>query len=540
MAGENEMAAPFQTARENPWTAGGPTGIALGAVESSPSARNLTVRALLRNAFSFPVFLGALLVAGGFVVARSSLADPDTWWHIQVGDTILRTGAWPTTDPYSFTVSGTPWMAYEWLGEVAMAAAARLGGLRAPTVLLVALVGTFLLLLYYYAALRSGKSKAAFVACALVLPVAAAFFTLRPQLLGYNFLLITLICLEHYRRGRSWVLWLLPPLFLVWVNTHGTFVFGLGTLGLAWLGGQFEFRKGGLVAERWTRGQSLRLAAVMLLCVLVLPLTPYGTRLAAYPLEMSLSQPVNIANIQEWQPLEFNLFLGKFFLGMLLLFFLCYAIQQPRFRVDDVALLLFGVYAACLHLRFALIFLLFFTPLLAVLLARWVPDYQAAKDRFALNAAVVALIAAGLVFFFPTNTELRDSVAKRYPQGAVEYLRAHPVRGPVLNEYGWGGYMIWKLSPEHKVFIDGRADIYEHAGVLSDYLSIVRLEPEALSLLRKYRIEACLIQRKAALATLLAALPDWETAYSDETAVLFVPKRRHSESGGVSFRAPTE
>src|SRR5712692_6297802 len=197
-------------------------------IAASEAARFVARGNILRRVFAFPVFLGALLVAGGFLGARTSLADPDTWWHIKVGDAILRNGAWPTTDPYSFTVSGTPWMAYEWLGEVAMAAAARLGGLRAPTVLLVALVGILLLLLYYYAALRSGKSKAAFVACALVLPVAAAFFTLRPQLLGYIFLLITLICLEHYRRGRQWVLWVLPPLFLVWVNTHGTFVFGLG------------------------------------------------------------------------------------------------------------------------------------------------------------------------------------------------------------------------------------------------------------------------------------------------------------------------
>src|SRR5713101_5106025 len=327
-------------------------------VAASGAASEFARAHVLRRIFSFPVYLGALLVAGGFVGARSNLADPDTWWHLKVGEQILRTHAWPTADSYSFAVFGTPWMAYEWLGEVIMASAARLGGLRAPT----------------------------------VLPVASPFFTLRPQLLGYIFLLVALICLEHFRRGRLWTLWVLPPLFLVWVNTHGTFVFGLMVLGLAWACGQVGFSKGGLVAERWAPAQSRRLVVIILLCVLVLPLTPYGTRLAAYPLEMSLSQPINIANIQEWQPLGFNLFLGKMFLGLLLLFFLVYALQQPRFRVDDVALLLFGVFAACVHLRFTLMFLLFFTPLLAVLLARWMPAYQPAKDRFGLNAVLLALI----------------------------------------------------------------------------------------------------------------------------------------------------
>src|SRR5712692_377323 len=151
MAGENEMAAPFETGRESSWTAGGPSRIALETLDSSPPARSLTLRALLRKAFSFPVLLGGLLVAGTFVGARANLADPDTWWHITVGKQILSEWRWPTTDPYSFTVSGTHWMAYEWLGEVVMALAARSSGLRGPTALLVALSGGLLLLLYYYA-----------------------------------------------------------------------------------------------------------------------------------------------------------------------------------------------------------------------------------------------------------------------------------------------------------------------------------------------------------------------------------------------------
>jgi len=122
-----------------------------------------------------------------------------------------------------------------------------------------------------------------------------------------------------------------------------------------------------------------------------------------------------------------------------------------------------------------------------------------------------------------------------YPRQAVEYLREHPVAGPMFNEYGWGGYLIWKLGPEHKVFIDGRADIYEYAGVLSDYLRISQLDPDTLFLLRKYEVEGCLLERKAPLATLLAALPDWERVYSDKVSTLFVHKRRdHAAQLGVS------
>ncbi len=506
------------------------------ALATSQPSRLLAGRAILRRAFSFPVFLGALLVGGTFVGARANLADPDTWWHITVGKQILSEWRWPTTDPYSFTVSGTHWMAYEWLGEVVMALAARSSGLRGPTALLVALSGTLLLLLYYYAYLRCGNAKAAFVACTLVLPVAAAFFTLRPQLFGYVFLLITLICLEHFRRGSGKILWILPVVFLLWVNTHGSFAFGLFVLGVSWMSGLVELRRGGLVAERWSAEQRRQLAWVMLLCVLVLPLTPYGSRMAAYPLEMSLSQPINIANIQEWQPLGFELYLGKLFLGLLLVFFLAQVISPLTYRLADVALLLFAVYAACTHLRFVLLFVLIFTPLLAVLLSRWVPGYRAARDRFVLNGTLLVLIGGGLVAFFPSNHELQRIAGQRYPRDAVAYLRTHPVAGPMLNEYGWGGYLIWALGPTHKVFIDGRADIYEYGGVLEDYLHIVRLDPNALPLLRKYGIEACLIARKAPLATLLASQPDWERVYADEVAAVYVHKQRHLAGAPVSPR----
>jgi hypothetical protein len=239
--------------------------------------------------------------------SRSGVLDPDTWWHTRVGEQILRTHQWPQTDVFSFTMHGAPWIAYEWLGEVAIALSARFRGLQGETLLLMFFSSALVLLLNAYAYLRSGHSKAAFVACALLLAAIAPFFTLRPQLLGYIFLLLTMIALERYRQGSRKEVWFLPLLFVFWVNLHGTFVIGLATLGLCWLSGLFRIERHGLVAEPWTAAQRRELLLVLLLCVAALPLTPYGTRLAAYPAELGMSQPLNTANIQEWQPLGFDL-----------------------------------------------------------------------------------------------------------------------------------------------------------------------------------------------------------------------------------------
>ena len=165
--------------------------------------------------------LGAFLVGRVFVQARAFVIDPDVWWHIRVGQNILSTHHWPTHDPFSFTVAGTPWLAYEWLGDVVIGSAERFAGVRGLDALLIILASAVMLALYYYATLRSGNSKAGFVSAGLLCSLAFASFNLRPQMFGYLFLVLTLILLEHFRRGKSWALWFLPPLFLIWINTHG-------------------------------------------------------------------------------------------------------------------------------------------------------------------------------------------------------------------------------------------------------------------------------------------------------------------------------
>jgi len=506
------------------------------------SARVLLARSgtadAFRRMFSFPVLLAGFLVLCVFAWARVLSHDPDMWWHIAVGRQILDHRALPEFDPYSWTATGAHWIAYEWLGEVLIAAGTRGGDLVAQKLLLLAIACALFLLLFYYAYLRSKNYKAAFVACLTLSPLAVFFFTLRPQLFGYLFLLITLICLERYRQSDSKAIWALPLLFLIWINTHGSFAFGLFVVGLYWICGLAQFEKGSLLAERWTPTQRLRLLSILLLCVAATTVTPYGTQLAAYPLEMALAQPTNVANIIEWQPTGPGLWFGKVFVGLLLLFFLGQVVRPQRFRLHELGLLLFAVFSASVHRRFLIVFLIVFAPLLATMLTRWVEEYSPAKDKPLCNAALIATIAGMIIWAFPSQQLLENVVVQDYPVQAAKYLQAHPVEGPLFNDYGWGGYLIWSLHPQQKVFIDGRADIYEYSGVLPDYLSIVRIEPGALSLLRKYNVQTCLVRRKEAISTLLAASPEWEQTYADELSAIFV--RRRSALPSPSARQDAE
>ena len=487
---------------------------------------------ILRRIFSFPVFLGTLLVAGAYVGKLGNLyssapgspmffIENDTWWHLAVAARILRTHTFPTHDVYSFTALGSPWIDYEWLGDIVLELFWRHGGLQGLMLFVTLLAGIIMGLVFYYASFRSGNSKAAFVACAVLLPLASLQFTSRPQVLGYALLIVALICLEKFRQGRAKALWLLPLVFWLWVNTHGTFVLGFVIFGLYWACGLREIRLGRFYTERWTPKQRRQLELTFLICLAASLLTPYGTQLAAYPLKMFSSQHQIMQAVQEWQPLELSQLYGKIFLALFILFWTGLAATDLKLRLEDLLLLSFATVETFLHARFVILFVPVFAPLAAELLSRWIPQYEASKDHRILNFALITAIALGIGASFPSNSKLNRQFENHVPTKAVLYLKQHPNLKRVFNDANWGPYLLFVLGPSRKVFIDGRYDIYEYSGVLQDYLSIIHLAPGTLLLLKNYGVDACLVPRESSLATLLAAAPEWKSVYEDNLSVLF-------------------
>jgi hypothetical protein len=498
------------------------------AVEGFPPIANPLAsffKGALERVFSFPALLASALVGSVFFAARVFRVDPDLWWHIKVGEAILTTHRWPMTDPYSFTVTGQPWLAYEWLGDVLLAAVSRSGGVRGLEVLLIALGSAIVVGLYALATIRCGNSKAGFAACVLLSVLAGVSFSLRPQMLGYLFLVLALIALERFRQGRRGYIWVLPPLMVLWVNTHGSWIIGLMAIFTYWISGLAGFRVGDLQARCWSADERRHISFSFLLCLAALMATPYGTRVAASPFEFAFSLPLNVKYIEEWQPMAFNLVSGKLFLAVLLAVILAQVTLRLTWRLEELTLFLFGTSMACLHVRFLLVFVPFAAPILGVILARRMPAYDRAKDRFLLNAVLMACLIAAMCHYFPSRGNLEDKVAQHFPVGAVEYLQRHPVPGPMFNNYNFGGYLVWSRGPEQKVFIDGRGDVYERGGVLADYVHIADLKPGAFAVLRGYGIQSCLLKHDEALATVLSASPDWRRVYSDNLAAIFIRTR---------------
>jgi hypothetical protein len=159
-------------------------------------------------------------------------------------------------------------------------------------------------------------------------------------------------------------------------------------------------------------------------------------------------------------------------------------------------------------------------PILCRLLSDAWDRYEPERDLPIPNAFIMGIAAAALFFGFPGVADLEQQVQKANPLKALEFIKHARLTGPMLNDYVYGGYLIW-AAPEKKVFVDGRAEIYEPAGVLKEYGRWATLQADPKALLDEYRITVCLLPRESPMNRVLPLVPGWSKVYSDSLVSVF-------------------
>ncbi|HEY5176894.1 MAG TPA: hypothetical protein VII95_15155 [Terriglobales bacterium] len=470
-----------------------------------------------RTLFGFPVMLGVLLVGAVYVFANRSIADPDIWWHLRNAEFLVQHGSMIRHDMYSFTASGAPWINHEWLSELPYYFGWRLLGIRGLYLVLVCSVELILMGVFYLAYRVSGNVKAAFVASWFAIILATISFGPRTLLFGWIFLVVELHILQDFKEGKDRT-WLLPPLFLLWVNSHGSWLIGLIFFSIFVGSGVLKGRWGRITATRWTRAQLLKLTTIFALSVLALFVNPYTYHLVFYPFDLAFQQKLNVSHVTEWQSLDFHAIRGKIVFLMLAATILLALARKRQWRLDEVGFLLFGFYATLTYTRFMFLAAIVLTPLLAVEID-FFPAYRREIDRPLLNAAIITCLVAGCVWSFPSSKYLMEDTVKDYPVKALPYLQQFAPTGRVFNDYLWGGYLIWNAR-QIPVFVDSRVDIFDHRGIFGDYLDAMGIK-RPMEVLDKYRIQYVLYTKDTPLAYLLLQSPGWKLTYDDGTTVLF-------------------
>jgi hypothetical protein len=473
----------------------------------------------VRRIFSFPVLLGALLVTTVFAMGRNGLSDPDIWFHLLNAEYLVKTHKVPHVEMYSFTAAGLPWMNPEYLAEVPYYLAWRAFGLVGIKALSLLLLGLIFLGLLYLCWKESGNIKASALACYFAVFLGVVSFGPRTILFGYGYLVLLLIVLQRFRlRGKA-PLWLLPPLFCLWINTHGSWSLGLIVFGIIIAGGLIGGRWGRVEADRWSTVQLRKLLLTMGACIVALFINPYGYRLLLYPFDVGLRQnQLIVSHIEEWATVDFHSPRGKVVAILIVGLLLGALLSQYRWKLHELGLVLFGLYTGMTYIRFLMLAALLIAPLLAKIL-RFVPRYRPEIDKPVLNVLLMAAMLAFTIRGFPSSAQLQQSLEKDFPAEVLPYMKSQRLSGPVLNSYSWGGYLCWH-DRNFREFIDSRCDIFVYAGILKDYLDFIGLQhPEAV--LNKYGIRYVLFHQNDPVTLFLKHDPNWKVVFSGPVSIMF-------------------
>ena len=474
--------------------------------------------------FSWPLLLATAVYLTFIARGSSLLMDGDTFWHVATGQWILRHGTVPAVDVFSHTVPGTAWTAHEWLSDIILAAAHQAGGWTL-VVALTALAFAATTALLTRALLSWLEPIYALMFALLAVSMTTSHALARPHMLAMPLLMVwTIELVRASEANRAPSLWLLP-LMTLWANLHGGF-----TLGIALA---FVFAAEALLSKKGQQGfaSTARSWAVFLvLAVACSVLTPHGTRGLWLTWQVLVQDSYALERIGEWRSPNFHTLqpMEVWLLGAMALA-LYQGLRLPPVRL----LLLLGlIHLSLKHIRHVELLGLLAPLFLAAPLAAHLRQRQQAKpqleiaDRFfsqlgqpAGRGAVAACLALFLALpvwmarAYPVA--IPESVA---PVAALEAAQKAGVKGPVLNSYEWGGYLIYSGIP---AFIDGRSDMYRDA-FIREYVSALELRTKDSleKLTDKYKVTWTLLPPGHSAVSLLDHLPGWGRVYADSTAVV--------------------
>ena len=469
-------------------------------------ARALVPLCVGAGAYLFYLFLGDTL-----------LQDSDSFWQIKIGQWILDHGAMPTTDFYSFTRTGAPWISTSWLSQVLFAFSHAQWGWAGPVILTAVAVALTLAIFVYLLDAQIGAPRAVLFAM-LALLLSIHHVLARPHILALPLLVAwcgLLMGAADRRRAPSWT-WL--PLMALWANLHGGFVLGLALIGPISLE----------AVEHAEKGQRLRLFMRWVLfgigALVASCCTPYGWRtLQGATNILGLGELLSL--IFEWMPANFATFTSfeGALLGLIAFgYYRGLVLSAPR-----IFLILFLTWSALTHVRnieaFAFLVPLVLAKPLGEMFPR-PPADTADADRWPARY-VTALGALMIVAASWTSTSLYMGhhrftfTMTQTPVAAVDLLEKLGVQR-IFNAYQFGGYLISRDVP---VYVDGRAELYGEKFVMDFFKATEGKKPELLPrLLDQYKIDATLLVADAPGPQILDQLKGWKRIYTDDIAVIHV------------------
>lgn len=473
-------------------------------------------------------WIGLLWIGAIFILAFRPIEDFDTFWQLQSGRYMWQTGEFIYRDIFSIA-SDAYRLEHCWLSDLIFYALYSAGGYAALTLLKPVVISLCAGLLYNWSTVRSVNTVITVPVLALCLMASKPSWLVRPQLWTFLFSLLYLHLLYRGReRGMKAWLWL-PLIMLFWANLHAGCVFGLTLIALFGAGELIRFFK---KEVPWEHIKNLAYTGVLVLAATFV--NPYG-----YRIPMVLFGNINLYGLEnpaqlgvmEWLPPTFSQV--PLFYFVMALWGVLIIIRMRRIDPSEAILFAAFLYMGLGQVRHTtLVSLLaaFFLPAsfqdaLSISLKRYCFSLSFAK--FCKGVSVLLLI--GLLLQSGVRGALGWGLKEgEFPVAAADFLLENRLPPNIYNSYDWGGYLMWRVFPEYRVFVDGRAGSLETFNASDRIDNSLKGWKETLG---HYGINTVITRtcyedtgEPIPLVEALARDKEWAPVYSDGVAVIFIKR----------------
>jgi hypothetical protein len=497
-----------------------------------------------RSAFAVIFLLGLFQL----FLSHRSLWHTDLWGHLAYGRVIVANRALPATEPLMPLSRGIRFSDLAWLSEVLGYLAFQWKGAAAIQFVYATSIVICIGLLAYRTAQQTGTIWAAFLAIAACVWLEwQQFLIVRPQLAG----LVCFICLFAYltrnRVGGECFL-IIPIVFALWANLHGSFLIGFVLIASFAAGRAIDLARKKAAGCVWRDVRFRRLMLLFGLSLLATLLNPYGWEIFRAAWETA-GNP-NFADLVEWQPLTLKMRQGQAAAVVAVAVIAACWLTPRRISAAEVILLL-GLGAATLRGSRMIVW---WAPLAAYFLAshgaaiwkrfRHQPSRKPSGSKSGVHlgwtlAGVLTLGMAavcsplGQAIVLGKESSPRGSLSAETPLDATAYLNAHPPQGQIFNTYEWGDYLLWAGPKGLKVFVASHAHLIPR-DVWLDYLRVISLQSGWERILDKYQTQIAVLDsvQHGDLVDSLRDSTDWSLVYEDDHSAIFVRRYGRGPIGG--------
>jgi hypothetical protein len=480
--------------------------------------------------------------------------DYDMWWHFALGKYYISHHTMKVDHAlFSWTPVHPNWLYNTWLGStIAYLFYATAGGFGLWLFQWSIFVGIFLFFLSF---VRSTQGKldinAIFLIFMIVIVEGLSLVFPKPELFTPLFFVALVSVFFSIKRNKlsPHYFYLYPMMFVIWVNLHGGFIMGVGLVAILFMTeglNYFFVRRSSISAQGL-----IHLGCSLVLICLACFLNPYGwaypwdTITVTFPLfkeitgDRSSFASALIAYLPIWTYLLHPNKLNWWTAGWVMIFMLClfFIISLAAFRKKrflDISLLFLNPFLfyygmntvrACIFFPTVALFSIFYTIEKA--------DIFSTVKRYTLVSLILFLSLGAIVLIKLTETSSFNyfgmNLEETIPVKEVELIKKFKLPPPLFNDYVSGGYMIWAMYPEYKVFIDSRGKPYDTTNVWADYAEVMERPTRGniQKINSKYPFRVALINlvyTDTILEILDNAGDEWHLLFLDKNAAILVHK----------------